>query len=77
MEDEDSAVSQHQSRFRQFLKTELKMKLPASDGVFEHPLAVKKIYEIGGLTDDNEPYWRSERGTVVPTRRRWIAFFDS
>ena len=58
MDDEDSAVNQHQSRFRQFLKTELKMKLPARRSVFEKPLAVKQIYKIGGLNDDNETLTR-------------------
>ena len=55
---EDSAVSQHQSDFRGLLKTKLDMKLPAIDGVFEKPLPVGRISEIGGLTDDNKTLTR-------------------
>ena len=47
-----------QGEFRELLETDLNLKVPASNGVFENPLPVEKIYEIGGLTDDNETLTR-------------------
>ena len=50
---EASSAEESQAEFRDLLEEDLNLKLPASNGVFENPLPVEKIYEIGGLTDDN------------------------
>ena len=53
-----SSASEKQATFRKLLKVDLDMRLPASQGVFEKPLPVDKICEIGGLADDNETLTR-------------------
>lgn len=50
---EVSVATEKQAEFRNLLKTDLNLKLPASGGVFEEPLPVEKIFEIGGLKDNN------------------------
>ena len=55
---EPSSADESQAEFRELLKADLNLKLPASNGVFENPLPVEKIYEIGGLTDNNETLTR-------------------
>ena len=55
---EASSAGEAQAEFRRLLEVDLDLKLPASSGVFENPLPVEKIYEIGGLTDNNETLTR-------------------
>jgi len=53
-----SCTVKKQAEFRELLKADLNLKLPASSGVFANPLLVDKICEIGGLTDNNETLTR-------------------
>lgn len=55
---ETSAADEKQAQFRELLQTDLKLKLPAVGGVFEKPIPIGRMYEIGGLTDDNETLTR-------------------
>ena len=48
-----SDAQEKQDVFRELLRENLNMTLPASNGVFEEPLAVTKICEIGGQDDSN------------------------
>lgn len=57
-ENHTSSASEKQSAFRELLEGDLNMRLPASQGVFENPLPVDRICEIGGLADDNETLTR-------------------
>ena len=50
---EVSLATEKQAEFRKLLEADLNLKLPASGGVFEKPLSVENIFEIGGLNDDN------------------------
>lgn len=50
---EVSSVRDKQAVLRELLKADFNMKLPAIGGVFHEPLPVDKIFEIGGLNDDN------------------------
>lgn len=54
-----SLATEKQGEFRKLLRADLNLKLPASGGVFEKPLPVDNIYEIGGLNDDNATLTRS------------------
>ena len=53
-----SSLIERQDGFRETLKTDLNMKLPAKKGVFGKPLGVKKILKIGGRKDNNETLTR-------------------
>ena len=72
-----SFVSEKQTEFRDLLEADLNLKLPASNGVFENPLPVEKICEIGGLTDDNETLTRR---MLLLLEGEWVfnesAFYD-
>ena len=50
---EPSSADEAQAEFRNLLEEDLNLSPPASDGVFEKPLPVEKLCEIGGQTDDN------------------------
>ena len=50
---EVSLATEKQGEFRKLLRADLNLRLPASGGVFEKPLPVDNIFEIGGLNDDN------------------------
>ena len=49
---EPSSADESQAEFRGLLEEDLNLNPPASGGVFENPLPVEKISEIGGQTDD-------------------------
>ena len=53
-----TSLKERHTAFREFLKTDLGMKLPASNGVFKNPLRADKICKIGGQPDDNETLTR-------------------
>ena len=55
---EPSSADESQAEFRNLLKEDLNLNPPASGGVFENPLPVENICEIGGRTDDNETLTR-------------------
>ena len=46
-------LTEKQTAFHHRVKEDLKLKLPASEGVFETPLPVDTICKIGGQNDDN------------------------
>lgn len=46
-------VRERKATFEELLEKNLNIRLPASEGVFDKPLAVDKICEIGGLKDKN------------------------
>ena len=53
-----SSADESQAEFRNLLEEDFKLNPPASGGVFENPLPVEKLCEIGGQTDDNETLTR-------------------
>lgn len=57
-EGEASSATEEQAVFREILEADLKMKLPARAGVFENPLSVEEICNIGGQSDDNKTLTR-------------------
>lgn len=46
-------IQDKQDEFRAFMKSNLGLRLPSIGGVFEHPLSVDDVMEIGGQPDDN------------------------
>ena len=62
---EISSAREKQTEFRELLEADLDLKLPASGGVFENPLSVKTIFEIGGLHDDKATLTRTTGGSSV------------
>lgn len=55
VDDDATGIKDEQIRFRDRLRGELKLKLPAADGVFENPLPIKAISSlIGGRDDTND-----------------------
>lgn len=73
-----SSVREKQAEFRELLKTDLNLKLPAIGGVFGKPLPVEKIFEIGGRTDDNDTLTRR---MLLLLEGEWVfnesAFFET
>ena len=53
-----SSADESQGEFRSLLEEDLNLNPPASGGVFENPLPVEKLCEIGGQTDDNNTLTR-------------------
>ena len=53
-----SSTSERQAVFQEILMADLNMTLPATEGVFETPLPIDAICDIGGQTDNNETLTR-------------------
>ncbi|WP_420462735.1 hypothetical protein [Candidatus Palauibacter sp.] len=53
-----SLLKDEQAVFREIVKADLNMELPASNGIFETPLPTDEICEIGGPGDNNETLTR-------------------
>lgn len=64
-----SFTRERQAEFRDILEADLNLKLPAVGGVFEKPLPMEKICEIGGPTDDNA---RLTRRMLLLLEGEWV-----
>ena len=85
LDDDPTKLKAGQVRFREYLRDQLGLKLPADDGVFENPLAINAVSNrIGGREDTNdnitrrmllllEGEWIFNERLFIETRRKLLS----